>query len=179
MEREQVRRGLEGTLMPCVAALAVILVAFQVSDVSPGRPEAAPVAVTPWVETLDAMDRALAEGRAVDAGRAWAEAYRAAAAARGWEGLIAVGEGARRVALVTGRPDGEATARALYLAALSRARRSGTLEGILRTAQAFADLGDREVVERCLDAARVVAVRAGDGEAEARVRAMAGRLAAR
>jgi hypothetical protein len=177
MERE--RRGFGGTLVPCALALAVILVAFRVSDVSPGRPEAEAAPAMGWVQTLETMDRALAEGRVADASWDWAAAYRAAAVTPGWEGLIAVGEGARRVALAAGRPEGDARARELYMMALGRARRSGTLEGVLRTAQAFSDLGDGEVVERCLDAARQIAVRAGDVEAEARVRAMAGRLAAR
>jgi hypothetical protein len=179
MEASETGRGLGWTSVPCVVALAVILVAFRVSDVSPGRPAVAAPGAAPWAEPLATMDQTLAEGRLTDATRAWAEAYRAAAGAPGWEGMIAVGEGARRLALATGRPEGEARARQLYLAALYRARRSGTVEGIVRTAQAFADLGDRDVVAQCLDAARVAAVRAGDAEAEARVRALAGRLAAR
>jgi hypothetical protein len=59
------------------------------------------------------------------------------------------------------------TARRAYLTALVRARGLGSVDGVLRTAEAFARLGDGEVVERALQVARDLG--GVHPEAEARV----------
>jgi hypothetical protein len=178
-ERERSRR-MHGTLSQCVIALGVIFVAFWVSDVTPGQPSLALPVEEAWVAPLRAVDEALAQQGVAAAERAWRDAYGQAQASRRWEGFIAVGEASLRIGEVAQqRPAAEARARAAYLVALFRARQQQTVDGVLRTAQAFADLGDREVVERCLDMARDLAQQKGDAEAEARVRAISGGLAAR
>src|SRR3972149_5405313 len=73
----------------------------------------------------------------------------------------------------------EVKARETYLAALFRARQDASLDGVLRVAEAFADLGDAAVVQRCLDIARAVAAQARDARGEDRVRVFAERWAAR
>src|SRR3989442_457445 len=55
----------------------------------------------------------------------------------------------------------------------------GSLEGVLRAAQGFADLGDHGIVEQCIRVARSVAARSRDPRAEDRVRIFAERWAAR
>jgi hypothetical protein len=94
--------------------------------------------------------------------------YRAGAemarAERGWERLLAVGY----VAALheTGRPH----ARQTYLAALKTAERKRSVEGVVRVAQAFASLGDREVAIHCLRIAARVAAYHHDDAAMATVR---------
>jgi hypothetical protein len=63
-------------------------------------------------------------------------------------------------------------ARQAYLTALFRARDEGSMDGVLRAAWAFADLGDREVVDGALRIADRLAATAGDGAGE-RVQAAA------
>jgi hypothetical protein len=69
----------------------------------------------------------------------------------------------------------EADARAVQRAALARARRERSLDGVLSAAEALAALGDREGVERALRTAEALA--GGDPEARADVRATAARIA--
>ena len=174
------RRRLHGTLTQNLVALGVIFVAFWISDVAPGQPVHSMPDEEPWIAPLRAVDEALDRHGVAAAERAWREAYGQAQASRRWEGWIAVGDASLRIGRVDGqRSVAESRARAAYLAALFRARQQQTVDGVLRTAHAFADLGDREVVAQCLVVARELAQQTGDTEAEARVRALAGRLTAR
>ena len=59
-------------------------------------------------------------------------------------------------------------AREAYLTALIRARRDRSVDGALRSAEAFRQLGDRAVVEQSLHIAGQLA--AGDEQAQAKVR---------
>lgn len=79
------------------------------------------------------------------------------------------------VAASAAKPTSEADARAAYLGALARARRAGSLDGVLSAAEGLAVLGDREGVERAIRIAEALA--AGDPEAQADVRAFAQRIA--
>ena len=76
------------------------------------------------------------------------------------------------------RSAAEATARRAYLAGLFRARKLAALDGVLRTAKAFAALGDREVVEQCLRIAESLAREAHTAQARNRLRAFKAQLAA-
>ena len=110
----------------------------------------------------------------------WREEYAAELRSRHWEGLVAVADVYRRLGDLDGfRRASEVKARETYLAALFRARQDASLDGVLRVAEAFADLGDAEVVQRCLDIARAVAAQARDARGEDRVRVFAERWAAR
>ena len=66
-----------------------------------------------------------------------------------------------------------------FLADHVLARNRGSLEGVLRAAQGFAELGDQEVVEQCIRVARSVAARSWTPRPDERVRAFAERWDAR
>jgi len=133
-----------------------------------------------WKARLQRVDDAIARNDLAGAEMLWREAYAAALKSRHWEGMVAVGD-AYRVIGERGRfrKSAEAKARETYLAALFRARSEGSLEGVLRVAERFADLGDREVVEQCIRVAQGVASKTKDPRAEERVRAFTERWAAR
>ena len=131
----------------------------------------------PWTVPLQRVDTALASRNVRAAEEAWHEAHRAALWSRQrWDGLIEVGEAYLRIGEVAnGRQAPKKTARRLYLTALFRARQQGSLDGVLRTADAFAVLGDRETVTQCLQVADQVAERTRDPQARARVEAFRAR----
>jgi hypothetical protein len=131
-----------------------------------------------WKVLLAQMDGALARDQLGGAEVLWREAWVAALRSRHWEGMIAVADAYRQLGARAGfRAD--AKARQLYLAALFRARAEMSLEGVLRAAQGFAELGDREVVDRCIRAAWGVAAQTRNPLDEQRVRAFSERWAAR
>jgi hypothetical protein len=104
------------------------------------------------------IDAALATGDVPGALRAWHETYAAALNGRRWEGVADAGDAYLRIARASGSPsEGISRARDLYLSALSQASRSGSLEGVLRLASAFVDLGDDEVATHSLRIARQLA----------------------
>lgn len=133
-----------------------------------------------WITHLRRVEDALAQRNVSAAEMAWLDAYRAALKSRRWDGMLGVGEAYLRLGEATrGRKVSEARARELFLAALFRARAQGSLDGALRTTEAFAALGDREVVEQGLRIAEGLAAKSGDAQAFERVRAVARRLAPR
>lgn len=136
---------------------------FRPASLTPPQPGGAgTVGMTeaPWGVSLERMDAALAEKNVSAAEMEWHRAYTLALRSRRWEGFVAVGDAYLRIGEVAnGRRAAEARARGLYLDALFRARDERSMDGILRTAEAFAALGDREVVEQCLRVADQVAQR--------------------
>lgn len=148
----------------CVAITAAFIGA------APTYGEGRSGAATPqWVVPLERLNTALASQNVTAAEEAWHEAHRAALGSRQrWDGLIEVGEAYLRIGEVANeRQAAQPMARRLYLTALFRARRQGSLDGVLRTADAFAALGDREVVIQCLRVADQVAGRARNPQARA------------
>jgi hypothetical protein len=127
-----------------------------------------------WRGHLRAVDLALGRRDVDEARRAWQSAHLAAVESLSWEGLIAAGHACLRIGgAAGGRPAAEPAARRAYFAALYRACRANSFDGILRAAEAFADLGDREVVEECLGLAELLV----DGEqTRRRVVAFVGRM---
>jgi hypothetical protein len=112
----------------------------------------------PITASPTALDAALAAGDLPSALRAWQEAYGATLGSHRWEGFADAGDAYLRIARASGSPaDDIARARELYLAALSEASGSGSLDGVLRLASAFVDLGDDEVATRSLQIARRLA----------------------
>jgi hypothetical protein len=113
----------------------------------------------PWGGPRRAVERVSLprEQRDLDEVRSpWQTGHLAAVESLSWEDLIAIGDARLRVGGAVGaRPSGELAARRVYFAALYRACREESLEGILRAAEAFADLGDGEVVEECLGLAEL------------------------
>jgi hypothetical protein len=111
----------------------------------------------PWAPSIAAADAALAQRHAGAAMRARHDAYSAALASRRWEGMVAVGDLTLRIGDASrARTSAAAQARQAYLMALFRARAEGSVEGVMRTAEAFAALGDREVAENSVVIARTL-----------------------
>jgi hypothetical protein len=122
-----------------------------------------------WRAHLDIVEKELARGHVDVAVRAWQDAYGAALASRNWEGMIAVGDAFMTIGRASGSAGGaRMNAREAYLTALIRARRDRSVDGALRTAQAFRELDDRAIVEQCLQIAAQLAV--GDEQAQGKVR---------
>jgi hypothetical protein len=133
-----------------------------------------------WAEHLPSVDRALAAGDVNAAVRAWHTAHAAALASGSWEAMIEAGDAYLRIGRVAGaRAPSEAKARQAYLVALFRARGQGSIDGVLRATDAFAGLGDDEVVAQGIAVARALATRNRDAAAEARLGEAQARLAAR
>jgi hypothetical protein len=146
-----------------LALLGLALAGFELLSA------AAPKAVAPraWTPLLTRADEALVRGNEAAARTWWREAHAAAMRSGQWEGMLDVGDSARRFR------DGRPLARQAYLTALFRARHQRSLEGVLGAAAAFGEIGDHEVLTQALRIAEREAGR--DPRAQARVRAMADR----
>ena len=100
----------------------------------------------PWTEHIKAMDEALRAGDVARAQTEWRDAYGAALGSRRWEGFADAGDAALRLGRASGAAlAGVPGARELYLSALFRARDTCSLAGVLRVAESFKRLGDRDV----------------------------------
>jgi hypothetical protein len=135
-----------------------------------------PVVTPPWdTPSARSLEAALERGDFPTAMR-MAEAVNRGAARDGrWEPLIGAGDVYRRIAGRPGAPEvASKRTRDAYGAALRSARRAESVEGVLRVAEAFAQLGDASEVELSLRIARELA--GSDAEATADVKAAAGRL---
>ena len=107
-----------------------------------------------WRAHVGMLDQALARHDVSAAVGAWHDAYGAALASRGWEGMLAVGDAFLRIGAEAGTVSGSrSNARQAYLNALVRAHRDRSVDGLRRTAAAFAALGDHAVATHCLRAA--------------------------
>jgi hypothetical protein len=125
---------------------------------------------TPWEAPLEAMDRALITRDVSAAEITWRQAYRVAMRDAGWRGLVAVGDAALRISdEASYKPPYQTRARRVYRWALFRARQNGSVDGVLRVAEAFATLGDADVVTQALDIADRLASADATGEAQRRV----------
>lgn len=124
----------------------------------------------PWTAHIVRADEALASANVRAAKMAWLAANGEALRSRAWDAMVEVGDAALRIGQAAG-PRGAAgpRARTAYMTALLRAHNQGSLEGILRVAEAFAALGDHEVVAQCLRLAERVAGRTHDGQARTRL----------
>jgi hypothetical protein len=166
--------ALAAVSMLAVTILALLSVEFLADHVAGADPDVA------WQVQLARVETALARNDLAGAELLWPEAYVAAIKSRHWEGMVAAGDIYRRLGELGGfRKLSDAKAREAYLAALFRARNRGSLEGVLRAAQGFAELGDQEVVEQCIRVARSVAARSWNPRADERVRLFAERWDAR
>ena len=135
---------------------------------------------TAWHEHLQAADAAMAERNVSGAVRVWHEAHGAARRSGTWDALVQVGDASVRIGELAPARSGAARARArdLYLSALFRARAQRSLDGVLRVTEAFAALGDADVVSQGLRIAGRLAASQGPA-AQDRVREAASRLGAR
>lgn len=151
------------TIVACIVALLALgRVGMAPDGAEGGEPS--------WMAHIRAMDAALVARDVKTADWAWHEAYSSALGSRTWEGMLAVGQAYLRIGQATGsRTAATARARRAYLAALVRARAQGAVEGTLLVAQAFADLGDRDMADQCLRVAQTLADRSKDAASVARV----------
>jgi hypothetical protein len=141
-------------------------------------PGAANGAGGPWREHLATMDEALDRQDLPEAARAWREAHLAAQGSWHWDGLVEVADGCLRLARASsGRRGFVPEARGLYLTALFRARQQRSVEGMLRAAEGFHQLEDREAAGQALRLAESLAGESGDARDLALVRGFAERLA--
>jgi hypothetical protein len=121
------------------------------------RPAPPPSAITPWAAPIAAVDEALAQGDVAGAMNAWLPAHGVALRDRRWEGLVEVGDARLRIERASGvERNGKEQARVVYLMALFRARDEHSVRGLLRVANAFAALGDRDVAERAVRIAATI-----------------------
>ena len=154
-----------------VLIAAALLAALEVTLARAGGPTAKVTA--PWVTALQDMDSALERGDLASAATTRHKAHLAAMGNRSWEGFLAVGDAALRLGDASGdRRAMEPEARRAYLSALTQARAQRSLDGVLRASEAFARLGDRDMVEQGIRVARVLA--GNDGDAQARVATLVG-----
>jgi len=131
-----------------------------------------------WQARLLRVEQAIAVNDVDGAALLWRDAHAAALRSRHWEGMVAVADTYRALgAQADFLAASLAKARQTYLRALLRARREGSLAGVLIVADRFAELGDREAIERCMRVARRVAAQSRDPYAEEHLRAFADRLA--
>ena len=137
------------------------------------------VADSDWHVLLRTVEEALARHDISTAERAWHDAYVAALHSRErWEGMLEVGDATLRIGeAANSRTTAEPQARSAYLSALLRARRQRSVEGVLRTGDAFAALGDRPMAEGCVHVAEQLAAAQTDPRAHDHLRALRARLA--
>lgn len=154
-----------------VAAMLTLghLILSRLDLASAGAPAAERSAMAaPWEPALGRLDQALGRGDLRGAEHEWVEAYRAAVVSRTWEGMVAVGDAARRLGEAGGRVEAAtARARRAYLNALLRARHAASIEGVRRSTTAFASLGDTEAAAEGVRIERRLAGRTGHVEGRA------------
>jgi hypothetical protein len=156
--------------------LAAVVGLLAVGEASTKRISTNPLATS--APSIQSVEEAVMHRNVSAALREWEDAYRAAVARGRWEQLVEAADAYREIGeeVVGSRERFDARAREIYLAALFRARQQDSLDGVLRVAEAFAALGDRDEVERCVRIAERLA--AQDAEAKADVQAVAARISA-
>jgi hypothetical protein len=152
-----------------VAAMAVALTAILVADGTPGARMAR--AELEWMRHMGEAEAALAAGDGPAALASLRAAHQAAVRMERWEALAAVGDAARRSGeMAAPARHAVSTASRAYLAGLAVARERRSVEGVLRVAEGFAALGDREMVEYCVGVAGRLAQHDGAAERQSHVR---------
>lgn len=161
-----------------IVLLVALLVALAIAEVLGGQGRVGPGGAPRWIEHVRAMDRALAVGDAASAAAALRRASSAALASGRWEAMVAAGDAARRAGPTLG-PEARSLARArrAYVIAADLAAAARSLDGVLQAGEALAASGDRAAVALVLARAERLARREADGQASARVQALAARLA--
>ncbi len=164
-----------GTTWRAPAALlaAIILLgsmaASMVAD-PPGAPEAGERAE--WKRLIRRGDEAAAQKDFRTADAALHDALNEAIIRNRWDGLLEVGHAYLRLGQAGGpREAMEMKAERAYSAALTAARLAESVDGVLRTAEAYAAMGKPVVVDQIVRLAEFLAARSRDAQAGARVRA--------
>jgi hypothetical protein len=130
----------------------------------------------PWSPAIRQVDVALARKEYSAALRAANDAYTLALGSTRWDGMVSAGDVYRRIGDATGlRRSFDAKAREAYQKAFFRARQQASVEGVLRSLEGYAALGDGQMLAVGLRVAERLAAR--DPEALADVQAFRTRLA--
>jgi hypothetical protein len=165
--------------MKTALARAAMIALLAVNDVSASHIVGAE-APDAWRVQLAKVEQALDGNDLAQAALLWRDAYAAALRSRHWQGMVAVADAYRRLGDLGGfREASRSKACESYRAGLFRARQEESLDGVLRVAEAFAELDDRGVVEQCIRIARSIAAQGRDANGVARVRGFAERWEAR
>ena len=129
----------------------------------------------PWTPSAQQVETALARKEYSAALRAANEAYELALASTRWDGMICAGDLYRRIGNATGlRRSFDTKARESYQKAFFRARQQASVEGVLRSIEGYASLGDSQMVGLGLRVADRLAAR--DPEAKADIQAFRARF---
>lgn len=160
-------------LLAIVAAtVAALSVATTLVLAGAGKPGARGDTDEEWMRRVSEVDAALADNDVAAAMPRLRDAYRAALRSARWEAMAEVGDVARRASAVAVAPGSAlVTARRAYLTGLARASQQRSVEGVLRFAEGFVALGDREMVEHCIGVATRIAEDHGGTERFAQVQA--------
>lgn len=155
MDKQDGSTVLRTSLVAALIGLGLVAAVMEVqADLTPRETRRAAHRLqfdTLWKAHVETIDQALARHDVSAAVGAWHDAYGAALASRGWEGMLAGGDAFLRIGTEAGTVSGSrSNARQAYLNALIRAHRDGSIEGMRRTAAAFAALGDHAVATQCL-----------------------------
>ncbi len=130
-----------------LAALAIVLVVAASADIAAQEREE-------WKRHLERAESAASRGDVASALKALDQAYLAALDTGRWEGVVEYADAMLHLRERARLGGGTAAkAREAYLIALWRARDAGSVEGMLRSAEGFARLGDFEALAY---AARVI-----------------------
>ncbi len=142
-----------------VIGAVTILVAFTACGQSEGGARGGNGADdAAWAARVQNVHDALAKKDISGAEWAWHKAYVTALRSASWESMVEVGDAALSIGEAAGFRQGSADrARQSYMVALIRARSQKSVDGVLRTARAFAALGDREAVDQCLQVTKSLA----------------------
>jgi hypothetical protein len=139
------------TRIAFLVVAAALAIALAVIEALAGQNNQLSTPEPQWAQHLHRVDEALRRNNVSAADRAWHDAYVAALGSRHWEGMLAVGDAARRIGDRSNtRLAAGAKARQAYLGALFRARDDRSREGLLHVAHAFAALGDTAFAIHCL-----------------------------
>ena len=157
--------------------LAAVVLIVAATSATACRDSAVAPNGAPWERHVQVMDDALGRGDVSAAIRARNVAYVTALESSRWEGLVAVGDASRRLVQVGGEELAMLSeVRRAYLRALFCARDQGSVDGVLRVADAFASLGDRDVADQVLVMASALAASSPTAPASERVRILRERL---
>jgi hypothetical protein len=131
-----------------------------------------------WAQYIRVMDAARSRGDFYAADAARQIAYLAALESHRWDAMAAVGDASAQLgdefprARAGLRPD----VQRIYAIALRRAREQGSLDGVLRVSEAFADLGDRDRAREGLLVAADMLAASRDARDVQRLKELAERL---
>jgi hypothetical protein len=154
---------------------AVVAAVTLVGTVLAGHVAAMADPEGPWGPAAKQVDTALARKEYSAALRAANEAYTLALNTTRWDGMVSAGDLYRRIGEATGlRRSFETKAREAYQKAFFRARQQASVEGVLRSVEGYAALGDAQMVGLGLRVAERLA--AHDPEAQADIRSFRVRL---